>query len=57
MMKETADALQAKGAIFHPWKPPHGFTGGIGEGETLCRFVTSFATSEEEIDSFGDLIT
>jgi threonine aldolase len=56
MTKEAADALQAKGAVFHPWKPPHGFAGGVGEGETLCRFVTSFATSEEEVDRFGELI-
>jgi threonine aldolase len=56
MAKETADALQAKGAVFHPWKPPHGFTGEIGEDETLCRFVTSFATSADTVDRFGDLV-
>src|SRR5690606_34370582 len=50
MTKETADTLRAKGAVFHPWKPPHGFADGIKEGETLCRFVTSFATSEDEVD-------
>jgi threonine aldolase len=56
MTKETADTLQAKGAIFHPWKPPRGFAGEVGQRETLCRFVTSFATNEEEVDRFGDLI-
>jgi threonine aldolase len=56
MTRETAGALQAKGAVFHLWKPPHGFAGEIGEDETLCRFVTSFATTADEIDRFGDLI-
>jgi threonine aldolase len=56
MTKETFASLQAKGAVFYPWKPPHGFAGEIGEGETLCRFVASFATSEEEVDRFGALI-
>jgi threonine aldolase len=56
MTKEMVGMLQAKGAIFHPWKPPHSFSGKIGEGETLCRFVASFATSEEEVDRFGALI-
>jgi threonine aldolase len=56
MTKETFGLLQAKGAVFYPWKPPHGFADGIGEGEALYRFVASFATSEEEVDRFGDLI-
>jgi threonine aldolase len=56
MAKGTADVLQAKGAVFHPWKPPHGFNGEIGEDETLCRFVTSFATTTDAVDRFGDLV-
>jgi len=56
MAKDTADALTARGAVFYPWKRPHGYAGAIAEGGTLCRFVTSFATSAEEIDRFGDLI-
>ncbi|MDN5925834.1 MAG: low specificity L-threonine aldolase [Hyphomicrobiales bacterium] len=56
MARETAGAFQSKGAIFHPWKTPHGFAGEIGEDETLCRFVTSFATTADDVDRFGDLI-
>ena len=56
MAKDTVDVLKAKGAVFYPWKKPHGYAGAIGENETLCRFVTSFATSREEIDRFGDLV-
>lgn len=56
MAKDMADALTAKSAVFYPWKKPHGYAGAIGENETLCRFVTSFATSAEEIGRFADLI-
>ena len=56
MTKDTVDVLKAKGAVFYPWKKPHGYAGAIGENETLCRFVTSFATSFEEVDRFGDLV-
>jgi threonine aldolase len=50
------ESLKEAGAAFYPWHPPHGFAGGIGEDETLARFVTSFATTEDEVDRFGDLI-
>jgi threonine aldolase len=56
MARTTVDSLQAKGAIFYPWHPPHGYAGEIAEDETLCRLVTSFATTEEEVDRFGELI-
>jgi threonine aldolase len=57
MRKDTAAALKEKGAVFHSWNIPHGFKKPIGEGETLCRFVASFATTEAEVDRFGALIT
>ena len=57
MAKATVDSLQAKGAVFYPWHAPHGYAGEIAEDETLCRFVTSFATSKEEVDRFGALIS
>ncbi len=56
MPKAMMDALQSDGAAFYPWKAPHGFSGKIGEEETLCRFVTSFATTREEVDAFGSAI-
>ncbi|UCI29906.1 threonine aldolase family protein [Mesorhizobium sp. B4-1-4] len=54
--KAEADKLQAAGAAFYDWHKPHGFDGHIGEDELLYRFVTSFATTSEEVDRFGQLI-
>ena len=54
--KTEAERLQAAGAAFYDWHKPHGFDGHIGEDELLYRFVTSFATSAEEVDRFGKLI-
>ncbi len=54
--KDRAEALRKDGAVFYPWHPPHGFAGSIGEDETMTRFVTSFATTQEEVDRFGELI-
>ncbi|PBB69812.1 low specificity L-threonine aldolase [Mesorhizobium sp. WSM4312] len=54
--KTEAERLQAAGAVFYDWHKPHGFDGHIGEEELLYRFVTSFATSAEEVDRFGQLI-
>jgi len=54
--KTEAERLQAAGAAFYDWHKPHGFDGHIGEDELLYRFVTSFATSAEEVDRFGQLI-
>lgn len=53
---DTVEKLKAEGVAFYPWSPPHGFAGGIGENETLCRFVTSFATTQDEVDRFGELV-
>ncbi|MEW9838144.1 threonine aldolase family protein [Mesorhizobium marinum] len=50
-----AQALQDKGARFYDWLTPHGFD-GVATGEKLWRFVTSFATTQDEVDRFGDLI-
>jgi threonine aldolase len=56
MEHQTAKVLTAEGATFHDWHPPRFYSGTIGENEILCRFVTSFATSEEEVDRFSRLI-
>lgn len=54
--KDTVEKLTAAGAVFYPWNPPSGFAGGIGPDETMCRLVTSFATTQDEVDRFGELI-
>lgn len=53
MASSTAEEFTAAGVTFHLWQAPH--EGLIGEGEMLGRFVTSFATTEVEVDRFGDL--
>ena len=56
MPETTRDKLLAAGASFYPWHAPRDFSGTIGEGEVLSRLVTSFATTEPEVDLFGELI-
>ncbi len=55
MSGETAGQFEAAGAKFYPWSAPHFFRGQLAEGEILTRFVTSFATTAEEVDAFGRL--
>ncbi|MFH1793521.1 MAG: low specificity L-threonine aldolase [Pseudomonadota bacterium] len=50
------DDLTGKGARFYPWARPASFEGMIGDDETLCRFVTSFATRRGDIDAFRKLL-
>lgn len=48
------DELKDKGAVFYAWPTPSGLD--VGADETLCRFVTSFATTANEVDEIGRLI-
>ncbi|MDX7568928.1 hypothetical protein SJ550_26000, partial [Serratia marcescens] len=57
MKKQTSAKLQAAGAVFYDWHTPHAEKGHVAEDETITRFVTSFATTSEDIRRFGDLIT
>lgn len=54
LRKDQAGRLQAAGAKFYEWHPPRGFSGHIGDGEALYRFVTSFATSPDDVDRLAD---
>lgn len=56
MKKAEAERVQAAGAAFYDWHMPHGFDGHIGEDEALYRFVTSFATTSEDVAQFEALI-
>ncbi|MEJ6782342.1 threonine aldolase family protein [Aminobacter sp. Piv2-1] len=51
----AARALEA-GAAFYDWNVLAALAGQVGEGETLYRFVTSFATTTDEIGRLGDLL-
>jgi threonine aldolase len=54
--RDAAARAREAGASFYDWPTPRGFDGRIGDDETLCRFVTSFATSPDDVRRFGDLI-
>ena len=56
MSKETMQKAFEAGASFYDWHPPHGFAGEIGADETMCRLVTSFATTEEDVDGLSALL-
>jgi threonine aldolase len=49
MSAETAKRLRHAGAVFHTWEP-------VGDGEELVRLVTSFATTEADVDAFLALL-
>jgi threonine aldolase len=52
LQKETALAAKQQGAHFYDWVVPHDMAEPVQENETLIRLVTSFATSETDVDSF-----
>lgn len=56
MPKTAMQSLNEAGAVFYPWNAPRCYTDPIGADETMCRFVTSFATTTDEVDRFGALI-
>ncbi|KXF76075.1 threonine aldolase [Paramesorhizobium deserti] len=56
MKKSVSEKLHLEGAIFYDWNPPHSEMGRVEDGEIFARFVTSFTTSEDEVDRFGELI-
>lgn len=56
MQTALREKLASRGARFHAWGKPAAFEGEIGDDETLCRFVTSFATRHENIDAFRELL-
>lgn len=53
--KETVAKLEAAGGEFHDWPSPRSFSETIGDDEVLCRLVTSFATTAEDVDRFCEL--
>jgi threonine aldolase len=54
--RERAEEMRAAGARFNEWGVPQSFEGDVPKGEAIYRFVTSFATTADEVDRFGDLI-
>lgn len=56
MKKETMAKALAAGAAFYEWRPPQGFAEPIADDEMMCRLVTSFATTADDVDRFAALI-
>jgi threonine aldolase len=52
----TADRLRAKGCLFAPWNPPRTLAAPVEKDEILMRLVTSFATTDEHVDRFAELV-
>ncbi|MBX3530117.1 MAG: low specificity L-threonine aldolase [Rhizobiaceae bacterium] len=54
---DRANALAAAGARFYDWHAPHGADLKLRTGEVLFRFVTSFATTEQEVEKTFSIIS
>lgn len=52
LKKESAKAAENRGAKFYDWPTPADMQPSLDEDEMLIRLVTSFATSEEDVDQF-----
>lgn len=50
--KGAAKTAEEKGAKFYEWPVPAATSELVSEGETLIRLVTSFATTEADVDGF-----
>lgn len=57
LARDEAVRLRQQGAVFHDWQSPYSERHLVAEGEVMVRLVTSFATSEEDVERFSDLIT
>ena len=56
MPSALMEELTGKGARFYPWARPAAYSCEIATDETLCRFVTSYATTDEQIMAFRALL-
>lgn len=56
MPQDKAADLRAAGAQFYDWSLPEGSPDTCGPNEIACRFITSFATREADIDALVRLL-
>jgi threonine aldolase len=55
--KRTAEGLSSAGAVFHPWTTASLPAGSEpGPDEILIRLVTSFSTTEEDVERFASAL-
>jgi threonine aldolase len=57
MPKAVATRLEEQGAKFYPWPVPAEFASQVATDEGLYRFVTSFATEQEDVVKFLQLVS
>ena len=56
MSDSEKERLTGKGAVFFGWHTPQFIAASSPATKSICRFVTSFATTAEDVDALGDLI-
>ncbi len=56
MSTQLMEDLNERGARFYPWAVPARFGGPVGPDETLCRFVTSYATTGAHLSDLAALL-
>ncbi|MCF1470474.1 low specificity L-threonine aldolase [Agrobacterium vitis] len=54
--KDAAKQAEARGAKFYEWLVPRDEPGLVGQDNVLIRLVTSFATTEQDVDQFLDIL-
>ena len=52
LKKSVADVLMKDGAVFYDWPVPHQLASSVAADEGLYRLVTSFATTEDDVNAF-----
>lgn len=48
--------FRASGVRFYEWNLPHGMENSVTGDEQLCRFVTSFSTTQEHVAALGAML-
>lgn len=51
-----AAQFQAAGIGFYQWNLPHGMENDVSSDEQLCRFVTSFSTTDDHVAALAALL-
>lgn len=54
---DLSEVWRARGVGFHLWPVPGDLVNEVAADEVIARLVTSFATSDEEVRLFRDLLT
>ncbi len=52
----TCEKLRTAGVVFYDWHAPSDGSATVASDETMVRMVTSFATTAQEVEAFGNLI-